>query len=275
VICDEAANHRRIRQSPNEGSDVSGWSRLTEELDHWRSLDAPATFWWRDDDAVEPTPRLDLLLRHAESVPLSMAVIPALATRALAECLRDHPLVAVLQHGWRHANHATGGNSEYPACRPVEEVSREFAEGLALLVNLFGRQAVPVFAPPWHGFDECFLPMLRQNGFVAISRKGPRAARFAAEGVLQANAHLAPIKWSDPPSFEDDDLYLDQIIEHLRGRRLGRYDATEATGLLTHHLVQNDKSYEFIARFVAIVSEHPAAVWRDAKSIFALDAAPN
>lgn len=275
MIRDEAANHRRIRRPPNEGADVSAWSRLTEELDHWRGLGAPATFWWRDDDAVKPTPRLDLLLRHAESVPLSMAVIPALATRALAECLRDHPLVAVLQHGWRHANHAPGGHNEYPACRRAEEVSREFAEGLALLTNLFGRQAVPVFAPPWHGFDECFLPMLRQNGFIAISRKGPRAARFATEGVLQANAHLAPIKWSDPPSFEDDDLYLDQIIEHLRGRRLGRYDATEATGLLTHHLMQNDKSFEFIAQFVAIVSEHPAAVWMDAKSIFALDASPD
>ena len=177
---------------------MSGWSRLTEELDHWRSLGAPATFWWRDDDAVEPTPRLDLLLRHAESVPLSMAVIPALATRALAECLRDHPLVAVLQHGWRHANHAPGGNNEYPACRRAEEVSREFAEGLALLTNLFGRQAVPVFAPPWHGFDECFLPMLRQNGSRSHFPEGTACGPICGRGRFTGERSSGPDQMERP-----------------------------------------------------------------------------
>jgi len=53
------------------------------------------------------------------------------------------------------------------------------------------------------------------------------------EVVLQANAHVAPIKWNTPPSFGNKEDYLAQIIYHLRGRRFGSYDATEATGLLT------------------------------------------
>jgi hypothetical protein len=88
-----------------------------------------------------------------------------------------------------------------------------------------------------------------------------------------ANAHVAPIKWTDPPSFEGDALYLDQIIDHLSGRRRGLYDAAEPTGLLAHHLAQNDESFAFISRFVEIVSEHPSVTWVDARSVFALHAA--
>jgi hypothetical protein len=257
----------------NESSNVSGWSELGEELDCWHDAGATATFWWRDDDAVDDTPQLDRLLKHAGEIPLALAVIPGLATKDLAAKLTKHASVVVLQHGWRHDNHVPGGNNEYPASRSMEEVSQELADGRRLLAALFGPQAIPVFAPPWHGFDPCFLPLLRRHGLTGISRKGPRPKAFAAEGVLQGNAHMAPIKWSTPPSFGDDDLYLGQIIDHLRGRRLGTYDAAEATGLLTHHLVQNDVSYAFIARFVALVSRHPAGIWMDAMAMFMLQTA--
>jgi len=217
---------------------------------------------------VDDTPHLDRLLEHAGAIPLALAVIPALATEALATKVARHASVVVLQHGWRHANHAPGGNNEYPAGRAGEEVSQELAAGRRVLTDLFGPQALPVFVPPWHGFDACFFPLLRHSGLAGISRKGPRPGLFAAEGVVQANAHASLIKWSMPPSFGDDDLYLGQIIDHLRGRRLGRCDATEPTGLLTHHLVQDDKSYKFISQFAAVVSKHPACVWTDPKNIF-------
>jgi hypothetical protein len=252
---------------------VCTWEQLTKELDLWERDGAVATFWWRDDDAVDDTPQLDLLLRHAGEIPLAIGVVPGLATRSLAEKLAKHESVVVLQHGWRHANHALAGYDEYPASRPTEEVSQEISDGRRFLTALFGPQTIPVFTPPWHGFDACFLPLLRRNGIIGISRMGPRLAAFAAEGVFAANAHMAPIKWSTPPSFGDDDVYIGRVIDHLRGRRLGRYDATEATGLLTHHLVQNEKSYALISRFVEVVSEHPAAAWTGAKDMFALRAA--
>ena len=253
---------------------MASWPELRDELDHWHAAGVTATFWWRDDDAVDSTPQLDVLLKHAGAIPLALAVIPRLATRSLAARLAKQASVVVLQHGWRHVNHAPSGFNEYPSNRPRADVSLELAEGRRILTGLFGPRAIPVFVPPWHGFDSCFLPLLRPNGLKAISRKGPRPALFEADGVFQANAHMAPIKWNTtPPSFGDDDLYLDQIVDHVRGRRLGRYDATEATGLLTHHLVQDDRSYAFITRFVAIVSGHPAAVWVNAKNIFSHSAA--
>lgn len=247
---------------------MAGWSALTEELDRWRDAGMTATFWWRDDDAVDDTAELDVLLDRFGRLPIALAVIPGLATPKLAAKLAQYASVSVLQHGWRHANHATAGTSEYPAHRAVEDVSRELSEGRRILMALFGRQTMPVFAPPWHGFDARFLALLRPNGLIGISRKGPRPGRFATEGVVQANAHVAPIEWSNPPAFAGDELYLDQIIDHLRGRRLGRYDMTEATGLLTHHLAQNDASYSFIARLVGTVSEHAAGRWTKAKDLF-------
>lgn len=249
------------------------WEQLTKELDCWERAGATATFWWRDDDAVDDTLQLDRLLKQAGAIPLALAVVPGLATRDLAERLANYASVVVLQHGWRHANHALGGYNEYPASRPKEEVSQELAGGRRVLTALFGPQAIPVFAPPWHGFDGRFLPLLRRNGLSGISRKGPRPGLFAAEGVLQVNAHMSPNKWSNPPSFADDGLYLDQVIDHLRGRRLGLYDATEATGLLTHHLVQNDRSYEFISRLISVISRHPAGKWLDGRDVFYSDKA--
>jgi hypothetical protein len=252
---------------------VAGWSELTEEFDRWQDAGATATFWWRDDDAADDTPQLDVLLRRAGTIPLALAVIPGLATRPLAAKLVEHPSVVVLQHGWRHTNHALDGSNEYPADRSTAEVSQELADGKRVLTTLFGPQAIPVFAPPWHGFDARFFPLLRRNGLTGISRRGPRPALFATEGIVQVNAHVTPIIWSSPPSFGTDDLYLDQTIDHLRGRRLRRYDSTEATGLLTHHLVQDDRSYAFIARFVELISKHPACAWTHATNMFSLPTA--
>jgi hypothetical protein len=248
---------------------MGNWAQLTEELDRWHGVGATATFWWRDDDAVEPTPQLEVLLKHAGAIPLALAVIPGLVTRELPERLQGLSSVVVLQHGWRHASRVLGGNNEYPACRPEEDVLRELVEGRVLLMTLFGPQAIPVFVPPWQALDECFLPILRRGGLMGISRKGPRTGPFAAKGLLQANAHVSPIRWSVPPSFGDDGVYLQAVADHLHGRRLGLCDRAEPTGLLTHHLVQDPRSYEFVSRFVEIVSCHRAAAWLNAREIFA------
>ena len=252
---------------------MATWSELTQELDRWHETGANATFWWRDDDAADDTPQLDVLFKLAGAIPLALAVIPGLATRTLAESVAQRSSVVVLQHGWRHDNHAQAGNSEYPGSRSMEDVSQELAEGQRVLTGLFGSQAMPVFTPPWHAFDACFLPLLRRNSIIGISRRGPRAGPFARKGLLQANTHMVPVRWSDPPSFEDDGLYLAAAVEHLRGRRLGLHDPEEPTGLLTHHLVHNARCNDFIARFAEIVSTHRAATWLNAKVIFGPQAA--
>jgi len=253
---------------------MSSWRRLTEELECWHSSGTIATFWWRDDDAIDVTPQLDRLLRCAGSIPVSLAVIPSRASRALADRIGGEQSIAVLQHGWAHVSHLSGGQSEYPSSRTDEEVSRELVEGRAILLGLFGTQAIPIFVPPYHAFDPRFVPLLARNGFKGISRKGPRQEPPRVDGLVEVNAHVSPITWSKPPAFAGDDTYLDRIVEHLHGCRVGRYDAAEPTGLLTHHLDQNAESFAFIARFAEVVSEHPGATWLSAKEIFDVHRAP-
>jgi hypothetical protein len=247
---------------------MSPWQCLDEELNRWSDLDKPATFWWRDDDAVAPTPQLERLLKYAELVPLCLAVIPGLAVPELATRLAELPSVAVLQHGWNHLNHAADGKSEYPSSRSADDVGHELAAGRSRLTGLFGGQLLPVFVPPWHGFASRFLGLLPLNGITHISRIGPRPSMFAADNLGQVNTHVAPIRWTVPRSFGDETDYLLRIIDHLHGRRTGQYHAAEATGLLTHHLVQDDASYRFISRLLSVTLGHPAVCWLDGRTVF-------
>ena len=53
------------------------WSDLIDELDAWNAAGLTATFWWRDDDAVEPNEKLDRLLEVTATVPIALSVWPA------------------------------------------------------------------------------------------------------------------------------------------------------------------------------------------------------
>jgi hypothetical protein len=54
----------------------------------------------------------------------------------------------------------------------------------------------------------------------------------------------------------------------LQARRLGEGDNDEPTGILTHHLVQDEATDAFLRRLVTITEEHPAARWLDAAEVF-------
>jgi len=245
------------------------WNDLNDELDHWTTMQQKATFWWRDDDAISDTEALDNLLECSGTVPLALAVIPSMVKSSLVQKIEKYSTISVLQHGWKHVSHASVPNSEYPAGRDPSVVFREFISGHQLLHDFFGAKSLPVFAPPWHGFDDYYIPLLAKAGLKALSRKGPRKVPVT-HGVVLSNVHCVPIKWSDPPSFGLDDDYLAVIVDHLKNRRLGNSDMAEPTGLLTHHLVQNMQSYTFMGRLIKLVQTHPAACWLDASAVFHL-----
>src|SRR5437879_1194895 len=143
------------------------WPDLVAELDRWGEAGQVASLWWRDDDAVAATPELHSLVRLAGEAPLALAVIPADLDPDLPAFLQAMPRVAVLQHGWRHVNHAAIGakKSEYPATRNTAAVAAELAAGRDRLAACFGAQALPVFVPPWNRFAAEFVPFLTQPGF--------------------------------------------------------------------------------------------------------------
>ncbi len=101
--------------------------RLMERLDAAAVGGHRVTFWWRDDDAVEPTPALSRLVGLADhfDVPLGLAVIPKFATGELPSAITGVPRLRVLQHGWAHVNHQ-------PAPRKKAELGDARRPGLVL-----------------------------------------------------------------------------------------------------------------------------------------------
>lgn len=252
--------------------DPARWRDLALELDRWGEEGRIATLWWRDDDASAPSQRLDELLEIAGGVPVALAVIPAAAGPALAARLDRVPAAAVrvLQHGWRHCDHSNGGKkSEFPASRSREAVAEDLAAGCARLAALFGDRTLAVLAPPWNRFEDGLLPLLAAAGLRAISRINPRAAAWPAPGVFAANVHVDLVAWRGGRGFIGEAAALGGLVGHLRERRSGAADPDEPTGILTHHLVQDEATGGFLRRLVAMLRGHRAARWVEPRQVFA------
>jgi hypothetical protein len=249
---------------------LAAWPDLVEELDRWGEAGRIAEFWWRDDDAATATQLLFDLLALAPPVPLALAVIPELADDALAAAVTAAAHVHVLQHGWGHINHGGAGKkSEFPAGRPAPQVAEELAAGQRRLAALFGRRALPALAPPWNRFADDFLPLLFAAGITALSRAQPRRSRSPAPGVVEVNVHVDLVAWKAGGGFIGEDAALGGLVAHLAARRQGAADADEPTGILTHHLVGDAATGDFLRRLTALLGHHPAARWVDAAELFA------
>ena len=237
------------------------WSDLVDELDRWAAAGRVATLWWRDDDAVTATPQLDALLRLAGDVPLALAVVPAFAQPELAAVLDGLPFVAVMQHGWQHANRAgQGKKSEYPEGRSTAAVASEIGTGQARLKALFGQRFVNVLAPPWNRFGEEFLPLLPANGIGAISRMASPKRGALPPGLVAIDVHVDFVGWRGDRGFIGTAVALGGLIGHLRANRVAA-PAAVPTGILTHHLVMDGPTAAFIDRLIQLTDTHSAVRW--------------
>jgi hypothetical protein len=247
------------------------WPDLVAELDRWGEAGQVATLWWRDDDAVAATPELASLLRLAGDAPLALAVIPAELDPDLPGFLQSMPQAAVLQHGWRHANHAMPGakKSEYPATRNAAAVMAELTTGRDRLEACFGPQALPVLVPPWNRFAAELVPLLTKAGIAGLSSMASRAAPALPVGVTAIDVHFDLTAWKGDRGFIGTAAALAGLIGHLRARRLGSADLGTTTGLLTHHLVMDRATAGFLDRLLMAVDRHAAARWAPAVELLA------
>jgi len=243
------------------------WPTLRRELDAWGANGRCATLWWRDDDAIADTPPLRRLLDLARDhgTPIALAVIPATADGAIARALQADDRVSLIQHGWRHVNHAPAGarKTEFAAARPVAEMVAELAAGHARLATLFPGRHRAVLVPPWNRLAETLPDRLAGIGLRALSRHGARAQRWLAPQLQQVNTHLDPIAWRGDRGFIGEPAAIDLLVGHLQARRGGRADVDEPTGLLTHHLVQDTAGWHFVERLLTESRAHPAVRWID------------
>ena len=252
---------------------MSSWDGLTAELDDWDKAGMIAEFWWRDDDAVEPTPALDRLLdlRKSLDVPLAIAAIPATATKALGEVLAGEDGIAVLQHGYAHRNHRATDAKKAELCndRELWDIAREIADGRSRMGEVFGDgNWLNVMAPPWNRIDDSVTALLPGLGYYGLTHWNARASEECAPGLRNVNAHIDIIDWPGTRAYAGDTAVLDAAIGHLSAKRIGQADAGEATGLLTHHLAHEGGCWGFIETFVKKTAAHPAVSWRPAAELF-------
>ena len=95
-----------------------------------------------------------------------------------------------------------------------------------------------------------------------------RRAASPGAGLRQNNAHLDPINWRGGGGFIGEYRAIGQLLRHLQARRSGHCDPDEATGLLTHHLVQKEDVWIFCRRLLECLQRHPAAQWHSAAEIW-------
>lgn len=223
------------------------WAPLRSELQQWRDDGLTLPVWWRDDDAIEPTPQLERMAAMASNlgIPVHLAVIPGRAKRELVPCVHSLGVFRPVVHGWRHVNHA-------PRRRPASEfhssnifsASRAW-RGLRRMRKLFGESCLPMFVAPWNHVTPALHARLAAFGYQGVSTIGPRPQRMACNGLVQINAHIDPIDWARQRRLVDPEELLASLTAHLQDRRLGRCDASEPLGLMTHHLVHEEEVWDF------------------------------
>jgi hypothetical protein len=253
--------------------DCTPWERLSAELDAWSSASQTATLWWRDDDAVAAGKKLDKLIELTASTGLLLAVIPSRAQVSLASRLNNCQDVYVAQHGYSHTNHAPRGQGkgawELGLHREQACVMAELATGRQRLESLFGKLFLPVIVPPWNRLAAELLQPIADDMYRGISVFGAHDSSVDSCGLIVANAHCDPIRWKGGAAFAGESKTLAALVAHLEARRIGRADANEHTGFLTHHIDLDQQAWDFCERLVDVIDSHPAARWVSASAVFA------
>lgn len=233
-------------------------------LDRAHDRGRMVAFWLRDDDCVAPTHALDQLLdvtqRHG--APLTLAVIPKLATHALANRLDRTVGVSVATHGFAHLNHAPHGqkSAEFGAGRDAVDVADELRAGKQRLDTMLGGALLPVFVPPWNRIDARWHDALAAAGYAGLSAFGLKG-EAAGTGLVPLSTHLDIMDWQSRSGRAADDL-----DEELAGWIRARIDANsdQPLGILTHHLVHDARAWVSLAALLEMISAHPSAMWCDA-----------
>ena len=120
------------------------WRPLEAEIELWHKADLTLPFWWRDDDAIEPTTALDQLVDIASQtdIPVHLAIIPKFATTALRDQSEQTPYIIPVVHGWSHQSHSYDGekNAEFGVSRPIEDAIQDLIIGADRMSDLFGNK---------------------------------------------------------------------------------------------------------------------------------------
>lgn len=115
----------------------------------------------------------DLAQEH--QIPVVHAVIPAKidkeTIRFLNRAKEKNPhLLDMVQHGWRHANYSMGSSKyEFGPKRSLKLQREDMNKGFKKMQDAFGQNFTPAFVPPYHGYDQSTLAVLKTAEFKVFS----------------------------------------------------------------------------------------------------------
>jgi len=231
--------------------------QLVDALDARSRSGSAVQLWLRDDDAVEPTVALDrlLIMGNRYAIPMTLAVIPALSGSALAERLQSADSidsVTVAVHGWAHQNYAPPGEKkqELGLHRPSSETLAELDRGYTELSLRHERQFVPLLVPPWNRIDPAIISGLPSIGFKGLSTFGSQSSN----AISMMNAHVDVIDWKGSRGGRDLHELMTELVSLIESTRT-------PIGILTHHLVHDDKAWQFLEQLFSVTSTHKGAEW--------------
>ncbi|MGI6855639.1 polysaccharide deacetylase family protein [Mesorhizobium sp. 1B3] len=221
---------------------------VSAELDIWRDEGLQARFWLRDDDATEPSDRLDRLIDLVRrfDVPLLLAVIPALATAALADRLSDELLVTSCTHGYAHRNHMPEGQKAVElAGRDVEAELAELTSGRRRLLGLFPGSLSGILVPPWNRIAPELAARVHECGFTALSTW---SWQRTGTTLPELNTQIDVMNWTGGRTGHGPEAIADELLRRLRQAR-GRGGAP--LGILSHHLVHDESAWSTLEALIS------------------------
>jgi anaerobic magnesium-protoporphyrin IX monomethyl ester cyclase len=202
----------------------------------------------RDDDVRTRSPRLLRLINLCvqESVPLSLAVVPGSVTDDCVDYLKtaqaQHPeLFEIHQHGWMHAEHQTAGEEpyEFGPSRTEDAQRADIVSGITRLGRLFDGKTVPLFTPPYDGFDQNTVRILKEQGFKAISLN--EESQRSTPAMRHLPFALDPVKNYHPLEFHGS--------EHIMRRFSLLCHDRPSFGIVLHHETLGDAEFDFLESF--------------------------
>lgn len=245
---------------------MTGFAALERALDQ---AAGPVCFWWRDDDAGRPSPRLDVLLAlaHELEVPLTIAAVPAWIEVDVAQQILNCPHAWVVQHGWAHLDHAREGERkiELGGAADLARMTARLSEGREKLRILFGAKFLDVLVPPWNRIAPALTANLGQLGYYGLSTwKGTDPGPVPVM-VRRRDAEIDPIVWRGGPRFGGHGRIIEQVKEGLASKH------RRPIGLMSHHLAFDDELFQVWRQLLLLLRDHrnsrlvaPEAVFRGA-----------
>ena len=235
------------------------WTPLAEALNAAEDSGCAIGFWWRDDDAVADTPRLERLLELARryGAGLALAAIPHCLEPSLAGSLAREENAFALVHGWSHANHAPEGvkKAEFGPHRSLAAMERQAEESLRAARTALGGKLLPVFVPPWNRIAPDLVPLLPDLGYIGLSTFRDRDRHAPVKKLVQINTHVDPVDWHGTRSLAAPETIVAGIAAAVGRRVAGEADPDEPVGFLTHHLMHDEAIWSFCERLAMFLAE--------------------